>query len=116
MANVMQEAIVSPLLPLIMVPALILLGWIYACFKCIDINTASKERLSKLKDIRLGLAQRIVEHREQAGPFKRIEDVKDVNGIGDGTYKKIETRIKAGRLARFPTWRLIKKVIRILFG
>ena len=35
------------------------------------------------------LAAKIVEYREENGPFETIEQLKEVSGIGQATYEKI---------------------------
>ena len=48
----------------------------------VNINTASAEELTALDGIGPALAQRIVEYRTAYGPFRRLEDVTNVRGIG----------------------------------
>lgn len=55
----------------------------------ININTAEPRELARLPGIGEKLAQRIVYHRHQNGPFRRIEDLTQVEGIGDETLMKI---------------------------
>ena len=63
----------------------------------VNINTASADELTALPGIGPSYAQRIVEHREKNGPFKRIEDLLAVRGIGDKTFEKIKDRITVGK-------------------
>lgn len=63
----------------------------------ININTASAEELTTLPGIGPSYAQRIVEHREKNGPFKRPEDLLAVRGIGDKTFERIRDRITVGK-------------------
>ncbi|MCR4440187.1 MAG: ComEA family DNA-binding protein [bacterium] len=55
----------------------------------VDINRASVEELVQLPHIGPALAERIVAHRQQHGPFRSIEDIKQVRGIGERTFAKI---------------------------
>lgn len=55
----------------------------------ISINRASEEQLQALPDIGPVLASRIVGHRNHHGPFRRIEDLADIKGIGAGTLAKL---------------------------
>ena len=58
----------------------------------IDINTCTKEELMSLPGIGEVLAQRVIEYREQ-NPFKTIEDIKNVSGIGDKKFESIKDLI-----------------------
>ena len=56
----------------------------------ININTASAQELSGgLDGVGDVLAGRIVEYREKNGPFRSIEEIKNVSGIGDKIFEKI---------------------------
>ena len=55
------------------------------------INEADKEGLMELPGIGKVLADRIIEYRERHGKFKRLEELKAVNGIGDKTIEKIKS-------------------------
>lgn len=59
----------------------------------IDINRAEPWLLEALPGIGGVLAQRIVDYRSGNGPFKRIEDLLKVSGIGQGTFEKIKDYI-----------------------
>ncbi|WP_307816108.1 ComEA family DNA-binding protein [Thermobrachium celere] len=39
------------------------------------------------------MAKRIIEYREKYGRFKRIEDIKNVSGIGDKMFENIKDLI-----------------------
>lgn len=59
----------------------------------ININTASKEELITLPGIGEILARRIIDYRNTYGPFKSIEEIMKVKGIGEGTFNKIKDKI-----------------------
>lgn len=59
----------------------------------VNINTADQAQLDTLPGIGSSLAQRIIEYRETNGPFKAIEDLKDVSGIGDKNFENMKDRI-----------------------
>ena len=63
----------------------------------IDLNTASVERLTELPGIGEALARRIVEYRQQMGPFQSIEDVMNVKGIGEKKFSKFQDQITVGK-------------------
>src|SRR5712692_5492617 len=55
----------------------------------ININTAPAQELEKLPGIGRGFAQRIVEHREKYGPFRRPEHLIMVRGISDKRFRAL---------------------------
>lgn len=58
----------------------------------ININTATKEELMTLNGIGEAKADAIISYREQT-PFTKIEDIKNVSGIGDSIYEEIKDKI-----------------------
>ncbi|MBO5349835.1 MAG: helix-hairpin-helix domain-containing protein [Clostridia bacterium] len=61
----------------------------------VNINTATQTELETLTGIGPSIAAKIIEYRKTNGKFKTIEDIKNVSGIGDGKYRKIENEIVA---------------------
>ena len=59
----------------------------------VNLNTASVDDLTGLPGIGPSYAKRIVEYREKNGPFKRVEDLLNVQGIGEKTLEKLRDRI-----------------------
>ena len=59
----------------------------------IDINRAEAWLLEALPGIGETRAQAIVDYRNKNGPFKRIEDLLRVKGIGEETFNKIKDYI-----------------------
>ena len=59
----------------------------------VNINTATVEQLMQLERIGAAYAQRIVDHREQFGPFKTPDAIMDVKGIGKKTWEANKDRI-----------------------
>lgn len=60
----------------------------------VNINTASQTELETLPGIGPLTALKIVNYRKEKGKFKKIEDIKEVSGIGDSKYNKIKDLIK----------------------
>lgn len=59
----------------------------------ININMANAAQLDQLPGIGPVIAGRIVEYRNQNGPFRQLTDLKQVSGIGDAIYDKIKDLI-----------------------
>ncbi len=59
----------------------------------ININTASIEELDKLPGVGEATANKIVNHRKENGDFKNIEEIKNVNGIGDKKFENMKDLI-----------------------
>lgn len=59
----------------------------------ININQASKEELMALPSIGPSRAEEIISYREEH-PFKAIEEIKDISGIGEKTFEKLKDRIQ----------------------
>lgn len=59
-----------------------------------NINRATAAEMDAgLEGIGMGLAQRIVDYRVANGPFKKIEDIRKVGGIGEKRYEAIKDKI-----------------------
>lgn len=55
----------------------------------INLNTAPAKELEALPGIGNGLAERIVEHREKFGPFRRAEHLMMVRGISETRFRAL---------------------------
>ncbi len=54
-----------------------------------DINKVTLEDLSATKGVGKKLAKTIIEYRNANGPFREIEELKKVKGIGDYRLEKL---------------------------
>ncbi len=80
------------------------LAWALALVAClagnavaaVNINTATKEELDALPGIGPAKAQAIVDHRKQNGPFRTVDDLKNVKGIGAKRLEKMRADITVG--------------------
>jgi len=59
----------------------------------IDLNTADAAALESVPGIGKSLSQRILAFREKNGPFKKIEEIMNVRGIGEKSFLRIKDRL-----------------------
>ena len=59
----------------------------------VNINTADAAQLSLLPRVGMKAAERIIEYRNQHGPFKKTTDLMQVKGFGDKTYQRLSSYI-----------------------
>lgn len=62
----------------------------------VNINAATVDELTLLPGIGTKLAQRIVDYRNENGPFRAIEDLTNVSGIGDAKLMELWDYIVIG--------------------
>ncbi|MBQ5514326.1 MAG: helix-hairpin-helix domain-containing protein, partial [Oscillospiraceae bacterium] len=59
----------------------------------VNINTAGVEQLQTLPGIGEALAKRIIEYREEFGPFQSVDELQSVSGIGKAKLDSIRDKI-----------------------
>ena len=59
----------------------------------VNINTASAADLARLPGIGAKTAALIVAYRQKNGPFKKIEELMNVRGIGEKSFLKLRSQI-----------------------
>ena len=62
----------------------------------ININTATPAELESLPRVGPSTAQKIVDYRQDNGPFETIEEIQAVSGIGEATFAGMADRITVG--------------------
>lgn len=62
----------------------------------LDLNTATKVQLMELSGIGDTLAERIIEYRQTVDKFASIDDLLNIEGIGEKKLLEIEHMIKVG--------------------
>lgn len=59
----------------------------------INLNTATLDQLESLPGIGPTLAQRILDHRQEHGPFRSVDDLLDVSGIGEKRLEDLRSKV-----------------------
>jgi competence protein ComEA len=62
----------------------------------VNINSATTQQFEALPGIGPSTAQRIVAYREKNGPFKKLEDLMNVQGIGEKSFLKLRPHLTLG--------------------
>ncbi len=65
--------------------------------RSININTASREELTRLPGIGTAMAERILAYREENGSFSSIDELINVKGIGRKKLDRIKSYCTLGR-------------------
>lgn len=68
----------------------------------LDLNTATVSELDKLPGIGRSKAEAIVRFREANGPFKSIEELRQLKGFGAATVAKLEGLVRVGGAVAAP--------------
>ena len=63
----------------------------------VNINKADVSELQNLPGVGVSLAEKIFNYRKENGNFKKIEDLKNVNGIGEKKFEALKEYILNGR-------------------
>ncbi len=59
----------------------------------INVNTASRDQLQQLPGVGPVTADKIIRYREQMGPFVDVEDLLQVDGIGQAKLEELRSRV-----------------------
>lgn len=59
----------------------------------VNLNTATLAELETLPGVGAKVAARIIEYREKKGPFKKIEELMNVQGIGEKSFLKLRPQL-----------------------
>ena len=69
------------------------LAGINLAFAAVNINTATPAELDGVKGIGPSKAQAIVDYRSKNGPFKSLDDLKNVKGFGEKSITKLKSEL-----------------------
>ena len=64
-----------------------------AAVSVVNLNTASASEFEALPGVGAKMAARIIEYRQKNGPFKKIEDLMNVPGIGEKNFLKLKPQL-----------------------
>ena len=59
----------------------------------LNLNSATSAQLEALPGIGAKMAERIVEYRQKNGSFKKVEDLMNVQGVGEKSFLKLKPLI-----------------------
>ena len=60
----------------------------------VDLNTATAEELDTLPGVGPATAAAIIDHRQRNGPFRSVDDLADVRGIGDAKLAQLRELVR----------------------
>jgi competence protein ComEA len=64
----------------------------------VNLNTATSAELETLPGVGPKMAARIIEYRQKKGPFKKIEELMNVQGIGEKNFLKLKPQLTVGNV------------------
>jgi comEA protein len=67
-----------------------------ASTEIINLNTATALQIATLPGIGPKTADLIVEYRQKNGPYKKVEEIMNVRGVGEKSFLKLKSRITVG--------------------
>ncbi|HUQ27562.1 MAG TPA: ComEA family DNA-binding protein [Usitatibacter sp.] len=87
----------------------VLLAYVGVAFGAVNINSATQEQLESLNGVGPVKAKAIIDYRNKHGRFKTLEEIKDVDGIGDATFAKIRGDIQLTGTTVVPKDKVVEK-------
>ncbi len=89
----MVQKKLNTLTAMLAVAVILLLTPVISASGKINVNTATAEELAEIRGVGPSLAERIIEFREQNGPFNSIDELMLVKGIGPKLLEKIQDQL-----------------------
>ena len=68
----------------------------------VNLNSANAQELTSLRGIGDKTAQAIVAYRESHGPFKSVDELVEVKGIGEKLVTSLREQVSVGAAANAP--------------
>ena len=66
----------------------------------VNVNTASAADFEALPGIGPKMAARIIEYRQKNGPFKKVEELMNVRGLGEKNFLKLKAQLTIGATSK----------------
>jgi competence protein ComEA len=87
-------------LKIVILAAMLSLSLSLSAAQAVNINTASKAELMSVRGIGEKRAEAIIAYRDKNGPFKSVEDLESVQGIGPAILKDNRESLTVGEVAK----------------
>ncbi|MBS1159473.1 MAG: Competence protein ComEA helix-hairpin-helix region [Proteobacteria bacterium] len=87
---------------------LALLACINLALAAVNINTATQDELVTVKGIGPSKAKAIIDYRTKNGPFKSVDDLKEVKGFGEKTLAKLKADLTVAGGSEAPAPAVVK--------
>ena len=84
----------------VILAALLSLSLSLSAAQAVNINTASKAELMSVRGIGEKRAEAIIAYRDQNGPFKSVDDLESVQGVGPSILKDNRDGLTVGEAAK----------------
>jgi competence protein ComEA len=68
----------------------------------INLNTATAAQIETLPGIGPKTADLIIQYRQKNGPYKKVEEIMNVRGVGEKSFLKLKSRITVTSAAAKP--------------
>jgi competence protein ComEA len=78
------------------------LALVNIAFAAVNLNNASLEELDSVKGIGTAKAQAIIDYRQKNGPFRSVDDLKNVHGFGDKSVAKMRSELSVSGATSVP--------------
>ena len=84
----------------VILAAMLSLSLSLSAAQAVNINTAGKAELMSVRGIGEKRAEAIIAYRDKNGPFKSVEDLESVQGIGPAILKDNRDSLTVGEVAK----------------
>ena len=68
-----------------------------ATTEVVNLNTGTAAQIASLPGIGIKTAELVVQYREKNGPFKKIEEIMNVKGVGEKSFLRIKDRLSVAQ-------------------